>query len=88
MVIAPSKIISLLNGLTFALACDVLGAFLLKNDFDYRVGRMIFNRRMLWTQAEQNKFVAVHVIVLVKAFFFLGIIFLVKHRREISWRER
>ncbi len=38
---------------------------------------MVFNGRMLKTQAKKNKFVTVHVIVLVKGVVFINIIFFV-----------
>ncbi len=76
IVMAPSNHFRRLR-LTFTFSSDVLGTFLLKNDFDDGVCGMVFQGLMVGTQAEQDEFVAVHVVILVKAFFFLNIIFFV-----------
>ena len=64
--------------ITFTSAGNILGPFLLKNDFDDWVLGMVSDGFMFGTQAEQNELVAVHVVVLVEAFFYFSIIFFVE----------
>jgi len=65
--------------ITFASAGNILGSFRFKNDFDDWVLLMVSYGFMLGTQPEQDELVAVHVVVLIQAFFYLNVVFFVEN---------